>query len=209
MGEGSGDKNRNDGANSVPTIDLSKIVWEASLHYERGIAPQVPLKSTDLLEDAVTKLIGFYNSEYDTAEQAEPGSTAKWILPECAKKGIKSVRKIEAGDVIQIRKYWAEDADRGYFTCCAFVYDGKRAILHMDSSEPEFIDQLREREQKVNVPETVGDFANLERGRQSFVTLQISRYGRPKGRMRHRRSGRSRTAVWDDMLPAANKNSSQ
>ncbi len=206
MGRDSGDKGRNDCADSVPKIDFLNVLWEAGLRYERDIGPELVFKSTNLLEDAVSKLIGFYNSEYDAAEKAEPGSTSRWILPEWVEKGVRSVRKIEAGDVVQVRKYWDTAAEKGYFTCCAFVYDGERAVLHRDSSAPEFIDQLRETEQKVDVPETVGDFANLDRVRQSntrFVTLEISKYGRPKGRMRHIRRGTSMAAAWVDVVPPA------
>lgn len=206
MGRDSVDKGRNDCADSVPKIDFLNVLWEAGLRYERDVGPELTFKSTDLLEDAVSKLIGFYNSEYDASEQAEPGSTSRWILPEWVEKGVRSVRKIEAGDVVQIRKYWDKAADRGYFTCCAFVYDGQRARLHVDSSAPEFADQLRASEQKVTVPETVGDFANLDRVRQSntrFVTLEISKYGRPADNPRHRRVGMSRSAAWVDVVPPA------
>jgi hypothetical protein len=199
---------RGKGAESVPSIDLSRVVWEASLSYERDVGPEMPFKTIHVLEDAVTKLIEFYNREYEAAEQKEPGSTAKWILPDCAAKGTSNVRKIEAGDVVQIRKYWAEAAERGYFTGCAFVYDGQKAALHMDISEPELIDQLRAREQKVNVPTTVGDYANISKRSQKnikFVTLQISRYGRLKRMTRTMRRGTSRVAAWDGDVPPESK----
>ena len=207
MEEGPEEQGRNNRAASVPSIDLSKVVWEASLHYERNKGPELPAKSTMLLEDAATELVRLYNGEYDAEENAEAGSTSRWILPECAAKGVMNVRKIEAGDVFQIRKYWEKNADRGYFTQCAFVYDGQRAVLHMDSSTPELADQFRAGEQKVQFPETVGDFANMNRSSENdlkFVNLEISRYGRPANKVRQMRGrGRSRTAAWAEILPPA------
>jgi len=152
-------------------IDISKVRW-VGLNYNK--APEINFRQTAPLEDAVAQLIEDYNRKF---EQAGP-EKLDWFIPDSSIMDYSKIEGIRAECLVEIRRKW-KGLKQGYCACCVFLYDGQSAALKRYKGD--FLDELRSEDDKIETPETVGDFARIDRNLQSkekYVTLQIARYGR-------------------------------
>ena len=152
-------------------IDISKVRWIGLNHNK---APELNFRETAPLEDAVTQLIEDYNRKFD---QAGP-EKMDWFIPDSSIMDYSKIERIGAEYFIETRRKW-KGLKKGYHTCCIFLYDGKSVTLKRYKGD--FLDELRSEDDKIETPETVGDFARIERNLQNkdkYITLQIARYGR-------------------------------
>ena len=152
-------------------IDISKVRW-IGLNYKK--APELNFRETAPLDYAVAQLIEDYNRKF---EQAGP-EKLDWFIPDSSIMDYSKIEKIGAGYLVEIRRKWT-GLKLGYFACCIFLYDGISVELRRYKGG--LIDELRSMDDKIEIPETVGDFARIKRNLQNeskYVTLQIARYGR-------------------------------
>ena len=158
-----------------PQVEISEIEWQVHLGWKK--TPKSNFRSTTPLEDAVKDLIDLYNQSYD----ADP-NRLDWIVPSSNVVNNSSIRKIEAGDIVQIRRIKKREGDM-FFSGYAFFYDGQAVKMIKLNGDTPVYERAKEIEKIIGVPKTVGDFALLERDQQDdfkYVTLQIMKYGKRK-----------------------------
>lgn len=192
-------------------IDYVRVKDRVELDWDLP-TPRYTFQVSEQLEDAVTQLVEMYNSALSGVVPmgVRQGS---WLRKETSGNTKScSNRRIKGGDILKVRRLrfdkkefsspesgyvrtWIDRND-GYFTRCLFMYDGQSARLHMIdyTSLVTIMKGVRDRE-RVEIPETVGDFALLSQEMQEYcpwcgIVLQIAQFGELEGGTIAERSGK-------------------
>ena len=144
---------------NIRELDIS---WEVKIPW-KGVSGQ-HFSSGNSLEESVEELIKRFNEEVD-------GNSSLGI------------RKIEEGDVVQLRRVRPTESG-GYLRGCGFLYDGSVRFVKIKIASPtDLLKKYIYDYNKMKIPKTVGDFAKISRKGQEDepgegISLQIARYGK-------------------------------